>query len=94
MMTIMASDIHDMIRHWLGTPVNGYLGSDYGSDIKSMLQRSLSSSDANNLIRKLRNDIPVLQSMPSGAINLFSVQSAPDKLSIFLEVAGQTIQVS
>ena len=86
-------DIQDMVSHWLHTPVNGYLGSSYGQDIKALLHRPQADGAPEALLQKLRVDVPVLQALPSGAINLYSVQTPPDRLDLVIEVAGQAIAV-
>lgn len=91
--TIDGISIQDMVAHWTRTPVNGYLGSDYGQDIKSLLQNPLSSGEPEALLQKLRVDVPVIQSIPDGSVNLYSVQTPPDRLDLVIEVAGQGIQV-
>ncbi len=93
MATITGKDIQEMVRHWLDTPVSGYLGSDYGQDIKSLLQLAQSDGAPEALLEKLRLDVPVLQALPSGAVNLYSVQTPPDRLDLVIEVAGQAITV-
>lgn len=92
MATITGIDIHDMVRHWLNTPVGAYLGSSYGSNIKDLLQRPQADGLADAVIQKMRADIPVLQSLPSGDINLYSATTTPDRLDLVIEVAGQIIQ--
>ncbi|MBY0475377.1 MAG: hypothetical protein K2Q13_10020 [Nitrosomonas sp.] len=93
MATITGNDIQDMVSHWLKTPTNGYLGSDYGQDIKSLLQNPQSSGEPEAVLQKLRVDVPVIQSIPDGSVNLYSVQTPPDRLDLVIEVAGQGIQV-
>lgn len=93
MAEIVAKDVQDMVRHWLATPVHGYLGSDYGQDAKSLLQRPLAAGDADGFIQKLRDDVPVLQIMPSGALNLYAVTAPPDRADLFIEVAGDAIHI-
>ena len=93
MATITGNDIQDMVSHWLYVPVNGYLGSSYGQDIKALLHRPQADGAPEALLQKLRVDVPVLQALPSGAINLYSVQTAPDRLDLVIEVAGQAITV-
>ena len=90
---ITGNDIQDMVSHWLHTPVNGYLGSSYGQDIKALLHRPQADGAPEALLEKLRADVPVLQALPSGAINLYSVQTPPDRLDLVIEVAGQAITV-
>lgn len=94
MATITPNDIQDMTRHWINTPVCGYLGSDYGQDAKSMLQLPHSDGNAAEaFLQKLRADVPVLQVLPAGTLNLYGIPSAPDRLDLVVEVAGQSIQV-
>lgn len=93
MTTITGNDIQAMVGHWLRVPVNGFLGSDYGSDIKALLQAPQSDTAADGFIKKMLIDIPILRSLPDGSINLYGVQTAPDRLDLVIEVAGQTIQI-
>ncbi len=91
MASITGVDIQSMVQHWLNTPVNGYLGSDYGSDLKSLLHNPQRFGIADGFIAKLKRDVPVLQSFP---INLYSVPRDVDKLDIVIEVAGIAITVN
>ena len=94
MTTITGNDIQGMVRHWLNTPVGGYLGSDYGQDTKSLLQRPHADGAPDSFLRKMRSDVPVLQALPTGSLNLYGVPSLPDRLDLIVEVAGQTIEVT
>lgn len=83
-----------MIGHWLKTPVNGYLGSDYGQDAFSLLQVPMKdSSRADAYLDKLRTDVSVLNALPSGMINLYQKARDTDKEAIVINVAGQEITV-
>ena len=83
-----------MVSHWLDTPVNGYLGSSYGQDIKALLQNPLSTGGADALIAKLRNDIPALAVFPQGSVNLWTQTLPPDRLQIMIEIGGTSIPVA
>lgn len=87
---ISAEDIQGMITHWLATPVNGYLGSDYGCDAKSLLQKALNSGVADAFIAKMKKDIPILSVIPQENIGLYSAPEMPDKLRLFIAIAGIT----
>ena len=87
---INAEDIQGMISHWLATPVNGYLGSDYGCDAKSLLQKALHSGIADAFIAKMKKDIPILSVIPQENISLYSIPEPPDKLRLFIAIAGIT----
>lgn len=82
----------DMVRDWLKTPVNGYLGSSYGQDFKRILHRPMSAPRVDEQIAKLREDVPVLGMLPPDAVNLYSYQDPAlhDRLKVALEVAGRT----
>jgi len=94
MAQITAQDAQKMVRHWLDTPCNAYLGSDYGQDAKSLLQRPLSDGLADSFLQKLREDVPVVGVLPPGAVNLYAEETPPDRLHIFIDIAGQDIDVS
>lgn len=93
MANITGNDIQLMVKHWLNTPVNGYLGSSYGQDIKALLHTPQATGEADAVIQKLRGDVPVLAVLPAGSVNLYGVSEAPDRLSLVFEVAGQAIEV-
>lgn len=60
---ITITHIHEMISHWLKTPKNSYLGSDYGNDLAAF-KKALTSNDNNatqEVISNMRNDIKSLQ---------------------------------
>jgi len=93
MATITGIDIQGMVRHWLNTPEGAYLGSSYGSNIKELLQNPQAIGRADAVILKMKTDIPILQSLPSGSINIYSITSSADKLELVIDVAGQIVQV-
>jgi hypothetical protein len=90
---ITANDVQQMVGHQLRTPLNGYLGSNYGNDTKALLQRPQADGSADDYLAKLRSDVPVLQALPAGSTNLYGIHRAPDKLDLFIEVAGTTFAV-
>lgn len=93
MATITGNDILGMVAHELQTPVNGYLGSPYGSDIKALLQLPQSDTAPDEFLAKVRADVPILQALPAGSVNLYGVQTSPDRLDLFIDIAGQAIKV-
>lgn len=83
--------VQDMVRHWLETPVNGYLGSDYGQDLKRVLHSPLASQLADKQLEKLRADVRVLGLLPPDAVNLYSTHDGVDKARLFVEIAGRAL---
>jgi hypothetical protein len=80
-----------MVSHWLATPLNGYLGSGYGEIVSDIRQKPMASGLADAALSKLRADVPILQSLPRGAVNMFAQDEGPDKKRIFIGVADQLI---
>lgn len=80
------------IRHWLSTPANGYLGSDYGIDLKQYLHKPMSRFDADGIIAKMRADIPVLDIIDSESIDVLIVDDGNDGKQILIRVADKIIR--
>jgi hypothetical protein len=93
MATITGQDILQMVWHWLNTPTGSYLGSDYGSDCKSLLQNPQSVGIADKFLKKLKKDVPVLAILPQGSVNLYAVPDAVDKLTLLLDIAGTALTI-
>lgn len=96
MAQITGDDIQRMIRHWLTTPENGYLGSGYGSNVRALLQRPQLADQrrVDAFLDKLRADVPVLQALPSGAVSIEAQPTGVDQLRIVLSVAGRVYDLS
>jgi hypothetical protein len=92
-MDINANDLIEMIKHWLNTPMNGYLGSSYGSDVPALLAKPLEPSVADSFLNKMRQDIPILNSLPSDSLSIQAEQIGVDRLNIYIEVAGTLIGI-
>lgn len=94
---VMTHDIIDynfitkQINHWISCPQNGYLGSDYGIDLRQYLQKPISTFDANRIIEKMINDIPILSTLPRNIINIYST-SNDDTVEIFISVGNLSIR--
>jgi len=92
-MAITGKDIQQMVNHWLSTPLNGYLGSDYGQDARRLLQSPMSRGRADAFIRKMREDIIILNALPSGSVNIYSKNVGIDKVRVYVEVAGSNLEI-
>ena len=92
---ITADEVRRMVRHWLSTPPNGYLGSPYGSDPLALLQKPMSSGAGDAFLAKLLIDVPVLGAMPDGAVNLFfaDITGSNDRKKLIIQVLGEDIIV-
>lgn len=90
-LTLESSDLERMIRHWLSTPPNGYLGSGYGSDPHSLLQQPNSSGLGDAFINKMIEDIPVLKQLPAGTVNVYFEQVSKDTKRLLIEVGSLVI---
>lgn len=90
---ITQQDINEMVLHWLHTPVGTYLGSSYGFDKQALLFQPLTTMAADEMIAKLKRDIPILSILAANTINFFSMPIPPDKTSIFLQVGEQKFDI-
>ena len=90
---ITATDVADMARHWIGCPPGGYLGSDYGADVKSLLQTPMAAGLANDLIGKALLDIPLLTQLSAGAVNVYAEDVDIDRKRLVFEVAGELVNI-
>ncbi len=91
--TISTAEIADMVRHWLATPVNGYLGHGYGNDVKSLLQLPLNTPLADAFLQKLMTDVPILTRMPAGTVNLYTEPVGKDHLRLIISLAGTQVSI-
>jgi hypothetical protein len=91
---ITPQDITAMVRHWLETPPEGYLGSPYGSDVKALLQRPQTDNVVmSEFTAKMRRDLPVLDYLPPGSVSAWMERNGVDKMVLHVDVAGTLITV-
>lgn len=77
-----------MLAHWLATPVHGFFGSDYGADLASLLLKPLSQSGADQLLAKLKRDIPILASLDSDTLSVTGTQEGFETMRYFLKLGS------
>lgn len=90
-MTLTAKDLQGMVSHWLGCPPNGYLGSGYGSSVQDLVQSPLGGPEADQLINKLRADLPAVGALPESAVGVFAERDGPDRLTLFVQVGAAAV---
>ena len=83
----------DMVEHWLDTPPNGYFGQPYVADLRVMLLRELSADNADNLLEKLRRDIPLLSQFDETMLSIQTEESGFDKLHVYLMLGQIAVSV-
>lgn len=83
---VTGEDLAGMVRHWLGTPPNGYFGSSYGCDIKALLQLPNADGLGDAFIDKMLLDIPLLRQLPRGSVNIYFQQLSKDTKRLIIEV--------
>ena len=90
---IDADKIKAMVNHWLDTPPNGYFGQSYGADVRNMLLRELSSDNADNLLKKLRQDIPLIAQLDDSQLSIDTETRDFDKLYVYLFIGNIAIDL-
>lgn len=83
-----------MIAHWAATRPNTYLGSTYGAPTEELLQKPLSSPIADAYLAKMREDLPVLDALPPGVVNIHASSSGVDRKQIYIEINGSYVSLS
>ena len=91
MIRVTGLEIQYKVRHWMASPVYGYLGSDYGNDLKAILQRPQNNSLADEQLAKLKKDIAATQIIPASDVNIYAVHTPPDKVELVIEIAGRGV---
>lgn len=87
--------LRNMVLHWTATPPNGYLGSPYGSDLLTLLQKPMDAPAADSFLRKLREDIAIFQQLPIESVNLFygRLVDSKEKKTLIIEILGELVDV-
>jgi hypothetical protein len=88
------TEVADMVAHDVGCPPNGYLGQPYGVSLKPILQTPMVGAGvANDVIEKIKTDVPLAARLGPGALNLFAYDANMDVKAVVVEVGGVLIQV-
>ena len=85
--------IISQISHWIYTPQNAYLGSNYGVDLYQYLQSPLTTQVADEIVAKMRQDIPALASIADDELQIFTRTKHGDTLILIISVLGLAIEV-
>lgn len=90
---ITTEDLADQVGHDVGCPPNGYLGQGYGIDLRDMLHTPMAAARADDVIAKIRSDVPLASRLGPGDINLFMYDAGIDKKVLVIEVAGSLVPI-
>ncbi|MBL8321031.1 MAG: hypothetical protein JNJ93_02070 [Acinetobacter sp.] len=86
--------IYAMLDHWFNSEINGYIGSEYGPDLNSLLLGPLDSPVANAFIAKMKNDLPILKQLSADELSLYSVNEGFETKVIYLKVGDVAINLN
>lgn len=85
--------IVNMINHWLATPVNGYFSQSYGSNVKEQLLKNLSAFSADNFLKKLKTDIPILSQLDSEQLGIVTQMPDFENVYVYIQLGKVFIEV-
>lgn len=88
MTKVTSNFIWQQIEHWINTLTNGYLGSNYGIDLKQYLQKPIGAFDGDEIIAKMRSDIPVLSAIDNSNLHIYFKKEPPDKVLFYIMLNG------
>lgn len=93
--TYSIEELADMIRHWINTKPNSYLGQDYGFNLPAMLLGPISESQADFILSELKRHIPPLQNFDSSSLAIYQETFLNDtvKYYIVLSTSSQSIEI-
>ena len=79
-------DVQEMLQHWVSTPENGYLGSNFGyhAQLLAAVTKPFDDDIALSIEKKLKNDIPFFKDKNVN-INWSMDLEAPE---IFIQLKG------
>jgi hypothetical protein len=90
-LSIPAAEPVEMLKHWLSSPAGGYLGQSYGNEVQALIHDPLRAGGADLQIRKMREDIPLLNSIE---VNIYAADiNGVDQQALVFDVAGQVLTV-
>lgn len=88
--TFKARDIKRIIEHWLATEPNSYIGVSYGRNLSELLFGPLNEDKADTLLTWLREDIPVLNQVVDGELQVVSEVIGLDQRKFYIKI-GQIL---
>jgi hypothetical protein len=91
---ITPQDVARMVQHWLSTPENGFLGLDYGCNARELLHLPMAAASADDVLIKMRSDIPILASADPGSVDVYEVPNGVDGRAVVFDVLGQVVATS
>lgn len=90
---ITTQNIVAMINHWLATPPNGYFSQGYGCNLKEQLLQNMDAFTADNFIKKMKVDIPVLQQLSDSQLSIVSNAIDFESVQVFIQLGDILIEV-
>ena len=90
--TYSLEELADMIRHWINTKPNSYLGQDYGFNLQAMLLRPLSENKADFILSELKRHIPPLQAFNSSNLAIYQETKMNDTVAYYI-VLNNTLEI-
>lgn len=84
-------DVQGMVAHWMRCPAHSRLGLTYGNDLPAIIQSPMSAGLADGQIAKLVVDVPLLQALPAGAVNIYARDTGMDEKEIVIGVVGEIV---
>lgn len=88
------SEITQILEHWNNTRANSYRGSSYGHNHEKLKLQIMSEDIADQYLSKLKNDIPILATLDSDTLSIWSEDLNNDTKQIYLSVGSVVIPIA
>lgn len=90
---VNGEEVQGMVGHWLGSPVNGYLGSGYGSDPLALIQKPMSAGLGDAFVQKMETDVPVIGALQGGAVNVYFENRNNSSKNLIVNVMDRLVRI-
>lgn len=87
------AEIVSILEHWNGTKANAYRGSGYGENHNRMLFQNMSMDHADQIIDKIKQDIPLFANLDSETLKVMSEDLENDVKAIYIVVGSAEIMI-
>lgn len=91
---LSVEEITDILNHWNSTKANAYRGSSYGENHNRILFQSMSMDQADWILAKLKQDIPLFASLDSDTLQILSEDLGNDVKRIHIAVGSVEIPIA
>lgn len=85
------NDAERILKHWLNTPPNGYIGVRYARNLKQLMLKPMTDDNADMILQWLQEDIPLFKNLNSEQLSIVSKNVGFDKKEYFIRLGNSIV---